>query len=390
MTPTKAYAWRWWLVIPSLGALVFLLVYEGLLPIRRNEIARPAGVPPCRTQGDADQAGSPPCGWEQVKSSVSPPARRSAAMAYDPDHGVAALFGGVAAEHYFGDTWVFNARTGRWKEMKPRTSPSPRAASLMVYDTSNKKFVIFGGFVFVHAVAYKDTWAYDYGTNTWQEMKPAVSPNIRASYALAHNEDGAYTLLFGGFHEAEGADVWYNDTWKYDWKANTWMKLETRNAPTARGAPAFAYDSSSKVFVLFGGFHGREYLNDTWIFDPKKGEWNNTRPARPPAPRRTRMTYDAGSRRVVLFGGEAPIGGGSINKERNPFHLDLRDDTWTYDAGTNAWERLATDVKPGKRGLHSIVYDRVNSATILFGGTDGGENGRLGDTWLLRLSPKAP
>jgi hypothetical protein len=71
--------------------------------------------------------------------------------------------------------------------------------------------------------------------------------------------------------------------------------------------------------------------------------------------------------------------------EENPFSLALNNDTWTYDLRRNTWEKVETATDPAKRGLHSIIYDAMHKVTVLFGGTDGGEHGRLNDTWLLSL-----
>lgn len=38
---------------------------------------------------------------------------------------------------------------------------------------------------------YGDTWAYDYDTDTWEEMSPDNSPSPRAMYATAYDAESS-------------------------------------------------------------------------------------------------------------------------------------------------------------------------------------------------------
>lgn len=46
--------------------------------------------------------------------------------------------------------------------------------------------------------------------------------------------------------------------------ASTWIQLSPAATPPARSYLAMTYDRASQKIVLFGGFDGRGYLNDTW------------------------------------------------------------------------------------------------------------------------------
>ena len=81
-----------------------------------------------------------------------------------------------------------------------------------------------------------------------------------------------------------------------------WTQLFPAASPSARSYVAMAYDPASKMVVLFGGFGGTGYLNDTWTFDGVT--WTKVETAAAPDPRtNAQMAYDRRARQVVLFGG---------------------------------------------------------------------------------------
>src|SRR5438105_6791328 len=125
--------------------------------------------------------------------------------------------------------------------------------------------------------------------------------------------------------------------------------------PSARGLPAFAYDSSSVRAVLFGGGGlSGTYLGDTWEWD---GSAWMQRTATGPSPRvAATMVYDSGRGRFVLFGG---LGSGGY-----------LGDTWEWDG--SAWAQRATS-GPSARDAHTLAYDTAPGRVVLFGGQ--GSNG---------------
>jgi hypothetical protein len=64
-----------------------------------------------------------------------------------------------------------------------------------------------------------------------------------------------------------------------------------------------ANDAATGQVILFGGYDGVNYLDDTWIWDGTT--WGEVFPDRsPPRDAVFGMAYDAGTRSIVLFGGE--------------------------------------------------------------------------------------
>src|SRR5438874_13630157 len=81
-----------------------------------------------------------------------------------------------------------------------------------------------------------------------------------------------------------------------------WNQLFPIASPSARSYLAMAYDNASKKIIVFGGFDGRGYLQDTWTFDGTTWEKVGTATA-PSARTNAQMAYDHRTRKVVLFGG---------------------------------------------------------------------------------------
>ena len=84
--------------------------------------------------------------WSQATTSVTPPARYGASMAYDPATGNAVLFGGEDAQgHFLSDTWLFNTHFSckgcpasvTWTEVTTPSggaTPFGRSDASMTYD----------------------------------------------------------------------------------------------------------------------------------------------------------------------------------------------------------------------------------------------------------------
>src|SRR2546430_11180716 len=83
----------------------------------------------------------------------------------------------------------------------------------------------------------------------------------------------------------------------------TWVRLSPATSPPARSYLAMTYDPASGKVIMFGGFDGTGYLNDTWTFDGTS--WSRVQTSvSPPARAGSQMAYDATTQKVVLFGGE--------------------------------------------------------------------------------------
>jgi N-acetylneuraminic acid mutarotase len=291
-----------------------------------------------------------------------PPARSEHAVAYDATNGVVILFGGWdKANTTFNDTWLFDSNTRTWTAAATTGKlPAARAQHQMVSDTLGGKVIMFGGILKADGTQLKDTWAYDPATKTWADKKPAGTvPSARSSFSMVYDELNQRIILFGGWSKATSAHL--NDTWAYDPATNTWTDLKpTGDVPTARGSQAMAYDQVEGKVVLFGGTDSSAYFNDTYVYDYPTNAWTKVTAAGevPPLRAGARMEYDPTSGVVVLFGGW----------DGTAYY----NDTWTFATATSTWTALNITGGPSARDSHSLIYDAASNKLILFGGFVGG------------------
>jgi hypothetical protein len=155
----------------------------------------------------------------------------------------------------------------------------------LAYDRIHKKTVLFGGFYGWGGGDGDQTWVFDYTSKTWTQRNPSQHPSSRGWASFDFHQKLGKFVLFGG--AAYGGPI-QNDTWLYDYTANTWTEIFPDNPPPARTFGNMVYDPNNEVMVLFGGRAGNykdkgPTLSDTWILDLEKNQWVQMNPASPPS-----------------------------------------------------------------------------------------------------------
>jgi len=194
------------------------------------------------------------------------------------------------------------------------------------------------------------------GTARPQEAPSRPPPAY--SVALAYHEAGGHLLLFGGYL----AGAYHGETWTWDDRG--WSVRDVMG-PSARNAPAMAYDAARERVVLFGGdTRATGPFGDTWLWDGES--WTRASASGPPARTVHALVYDAGRERTVLFGG--------VSGDR------MLGDTWEWDG--EGWT-LVSEQGPSARALHGLAYDGARGRIVLFGGTSelSATASPHGDTW---------
>ena len=250
-------------------------------------------------------------------------------------------------------------------EEPPELNPSSRGFVSMAYDSESKQVILFGGSTGdeTDPANYSDeTWAFDIMAQTWTEMKPPEAPSPRGSPAMAYDSESDRIILFGGTRTRNSTS---RDTWAYDYNTNTWTKMKAQGPAKSLG-PAMAYDAESDRVILFGGFDFDSYkmYQDTWVYDFNTDSWAEMKPeASPPGQAFHAMTYDTDSDRILLFGGHT--------KTPDPSNVvPLDGSVWAYDFNTNAWEKKSTSSGPAPRLNHAFVYDVNADRAFLYGGSN--------------------
>jgi len=234
--------------------------------------------------------------WSEIIAVTHPSNRQEHALAYDSNRKVLVFFGGWqsgSTNYYKKDTWEWNGTS--WKEIKKK-GPSARSIHSMVYDSKRKIIVLFGGLGDKGSLG--DTWTYD--SKGWKKVASSGPPGLFL-HSMAYDALHDRVVLFGGY-----ADQGYNgDTWV--WNGSKWIKV-SQTGPSPRMGAAMDYDASAGVVVLFGGFAGYwpnyVFYNDTWVWNGKK--WTRLKIPGPSPRAKHKMVYAEKAKNFFLFGGEEP------------------------------------------------------------------------------------
>lgn len=192
--------------------------------------------------------------WEQ-KSTTGPLARADSFMAFRPADGGMILLGGKTMLQVRADTWRWNGTT--WTALTPATSPPARWIHRMAYDAAHDEIVVFGGASASQVLG--DMWSWT--GSTWTQRTPVTLPPARYGNAIAYDSHRQVVLLFGGQNGFNFGVGVLGDTW--EWNGTNWSALPV-SGPSARTFMKMAYDQRRRKIVLFGGYNGTAFVNDTW------------------------------------------------------------------------------------------------------------------------------
>ena len=289
-----------------------------LLPPQTNqylcdtwELAVASGSPPQGTWGAVAAPGACPTSQGTLR------ARSSHAMTYDTANHRTLLFGGFTP-----DTGVASRELWEWDGVSwaqcvtaactaDGSAPAPRVAPGLAYDTGRRRAVLFGGAG--SSAEFCDTWEWASDSRTWERVQNPAScdasatdhPAGRQEVAMAYDASRGVTVLFGG---ASGLTV-FDDVWEWD-GSGTWTRrcqsspcVSTRPGPRQHGT--FAFDSTTRRIVLFGGTNsdGSAGYDDTWLWNGSV--WTSLGSGGPEGRSQHAMVFDASERRTLLFGGQS-------------------------------------------------------------------------------------
>jgi len=168
---------------------------------------------------------------------AKPSPRGVFAMAYDSKSNHVILYGGETGDYklqasYNGETWAFDVATNSWTNMKPASSPNPRGLAELAYDAESDRIILFeGGSLPTHWKSDDIAWAYDFNTNTWKKMN-AKGPTGYLGCQMAYDSESDRIILFGGYNISE--DQALQATWAYDYDTDTWTEMKPAVNPPGR------------------------------------------------------------------------------------------------------------------------------------------------------------
>ena len=300
---------------------------------------------------------------------VPPPGgRKLAAYAYDSRRGQLLIFGGVGPSGVMmNDLFTEDLTTGTWTGIpSPLPRPSPREDAAGIYDAANDRMIVFGGY---DGSDVNDVWTKPLGSSQpWARLATLGTPPINRDGAMAVYDAPRHRMvIFGGF----GGGDYLNDTWALTLDATpTWSRIVTAHVPPGRNKAGVAFDGDHRMF-LFGGW-GVGYMSDTWVLTlDGTPDWTPIATGTGPTGRRELpLVYDPDANSLVVFGG---------------YNGSQLGDLWVLSLqGTPRWSKpLVTP--PSSRSGHAAVYDPVGKRSVFFGGQ--ASTGNWNDTWTFVLMP---
>ena len=147
----------------------------------------------------------------------------------------------------------------------------------------------------------------------------APMPVSRAA-AISFVIDGnAY--IFGG---RDSLGNYCNDMWKYDATNDTWEALGATPLKSRVNATACVHDGVAYIGLGFNGtyYNSTGYLTDWWSYNPEKKHWKQL----------SDFPGNTTARAISMAGdGELIVGYGfCYTYERDMYHYDIIEDTWTF------------------------------------------------------------
>jgi hypothetical protein len=305
--------------------------------------------------------------------------RSGASAVYDPARDRMVVFGG-GDRIGRNDVWALSlAGTPAWTALMPTgTAPSVRGGHRAIYDPVRDRMVVFGGY---DGSYRNDVWVLTLaGPPAWTELTPAgTPPRARSGHSAVYDPVRDRMVVFGGF----SGSSYCNDTWTLALGGTpTWTMLApTDTLPSARDGHSTIYDPVRDRMVVFGGYDG-SYRNDVWVLTlAGTPAWTALMPTGtvPSIRAGHSAIYDPVRDRLVVFGGH------------DSSYTSFKNDVWALSiAGAPTWTLLTpTSTPPTVRSFHTAIYDPVRDCMVAFAGSyyDGTVRPQfLNDTWTLSLA----
>ena len=183
-------------------------------------------------------------------------------------------------------------------------------------------------------------------TETWVRIV-GPHPSARTNMPMAYDPVARNIVLFGGY---DGTS-YLNDTWIFN--GSSWVQLNPPVSPPARTASAMAFDQKLGKMMMFGGYNGTNYLGDTWIWDGGSQTWTQANPTHLPTPVTLPMMFTD-----PLNGHASMVGGYDGFLYQNI--------TWQW-TGTD-WKRRNPPTWITARGAALVANDYGHAKVVIYGG----------------------
>jgi len=358
--------------------------------------------------------------WYSFSIGISPPARRSASMAFDSARGVCVMVGGRdAASAVLGDAWewdgvswaqvldlpggekrnsgghamAYDAKRGvcvlvggldaafaitgdifEWNGVAwdaptiPVIKPIDRAIPVVSWDPRTAKLILSHGSTgFTLPEVSDTTWLWDGAL--WEQVVSVDTPPARRRHTLVYLGPGLGHLLHGGQGPDAPPSGEFVDAWVLG--PNGWMQsFDSPSTPRSDGSAVFA--NSVGAAIMYGGFiiadaTDRVDVRGTSGWAVKDGPGLSFDD--------TKIELDGGAQLVAPFATDDPsvTDSGGVNAE------GLISAGMIATVADRNWSDAAPATSPAGRDGSAYAYDYTRGVVVLFSGFTGAA--LPADTW---------
>lgn len=281
--------------------------------------------------------------WKKIDVKSNAVRLFGAAAAYDVQRNDVVMFGGTPPGATPTNlTYIYTTDAG-WNAVSDTTVPGPRSLFTMTTDPVHNTIWFFGGIR--DGDIMSDLWQFKNGQ--WEEIKVTDNaPSTCGSPNAAFDTDRQKLVVVCSSSET------------FEWDGTAWKKFDgLKTAPTGRSFSSMVYDQTLKKTVLFGGFDGANYRDETWTWDGT--QWSRVKSNPAPSRELASMWWDPILKKTVIYGG--------LGRLTSQDRITRYDDMWTFDG--NGWTQLKpASGTPGMRYGALVGVDPRTNHTILFGG----------------------
>lgn len=292
-------------------------------------------------------------GWTHRPS--SDPSPLFGPMAFDERQDAVVRFNAVGSAS-FVDAWTWDRASAKWT-LHPPAGEAPRTANGTAYESDRFRSLVCSS----TPGPLAGLWEWDDMDRRWQHLSSSLGCTGHDIVYDAGRQ--AAVLFYGGLVTAPPARV-------MEWSWDTGTSVDRTPSPlpaawpAARGGQTMVFDAGRRRVWIFGGsWMAGTTFHDIWEWDGDTGTWVDRTPsplpaAWPAARSGAAAAYDERRKRIMLFGGR-DAAGASL------------DDLWEWDGDTGTFTGLTPDPRPsvwptpGPSDALEMVWDAMTGHSIV-------------------------
>ncbi|RLN86341.1 hypothetical protein BBJ28_00007462 [Nothophytophthora sp. Chile5] len=243
--------------------------------------------------------------WEPLRAAGAPAVKNHTATAVSSHELL--VFGGYDGRRNHNALHLFDVRTRVWRELTHETrGRAPAGRNGHTATLADRKLFLLGGWLGSGPLAAADLHVLYLDSLTWEQLTPDAAPGPCNMHTADFVPRLRSLLVFRG---GDGRE-YLNDLHALHVDELTWRRVNTSGAtPAARANHSSALVGDGERLLVFGGWDGRQRLNDVHVLDTQSMAWSavvgGVDSGPPPLPR-AGMTLARHREKLFVFGGSGP------------------------------------------------------------------------------------